>query len=58
MALPALSFVNIVFLVTSKMMLPNKQNSVILSTEIGLKEVVYANYLTWKGIIQYLRHKT
>ena len=37
--LPPLSFVNIVFLVTSKMMSPNKQNSVIFSTEIGLKVV-------------------
>ena len=36
-ALPALSFVNIVFPVTSKMMSPNKENSVIFSTKIGLK---------------------
>ena len=42
-ALPALSFVNIVFLVRSKMMSPNKQNSVILGTGICLKVVFGAN---------------
>ena len=56
--LPALLFLNIVFLVTSKMMSPNKKNLVIFSTEIGLEVVFQANCLIWKEIIQYLRHKT
>ena len=38
-ALPALMFANIVFLVTSKIMSPNKQISVIFSTETDLKVI-------------------
>ena len=53
-----MSFVNIVFLVTSKMMSPFEQNSVIFSTEIGLKVVFKAYCLIWKETIHYLRHKT
>ena len=40
------------------MMSLDKQSSVIFSTEICLKVVFEANCLAWKGIIQYLRHKT
>ena len=57
-ALPELSFVKIVFLVTIKMMSLNKRILVIFRAEIVLKTVVLAKYFTLQGINQYLRHIT
>ena len=42
-ALSSLSFANIVFLVTSKMISPNFDNSVILLTEKGLEVIFKGN---------------
>ena len=41
--LSSLSYANIVFLVTSKMMSPNSVNSVILHTEKGLEVIFKGN---------------
>ena len=56
-ALPDLFSVNIVFLVTLKMMSPKKeQNSLIFCIEIVIKRAILAKCFIWKGIIQYLRY--
>ena len=46
------------FLVTAKIGSPNKQNSMIFRTEIGLKVIFGANCSTCIEIVQYLRPKT
>ena len=46
------------FLLTSEMVSPNKQNAMTFHTEIGLKVIFKVNCFTCKGIVQYLRHKT
>ena len=40
------------------MVSPNMQNSITFRTEIGLKVIFKAKCFSWKGKVQYLRHKT
>ena len=47
----------VMFLVMLKMVLPNKPNSMIFRTELGLDVIIEAKGFTCIEIVQYSRHK-